>query len=185
MRTRRRTLSGALLAVVATAAALVLSATPAAADPPANAYGPAWYTCIDNWDGREECFWVGTTTQWGVPGTLWHRWEVTPGGGWSGAHSMGGYLDQPLNVARNADGRVEVFGRGSGKVLMHIWQKSPNGSTGWSSWQSLGGGLESGPFLSYRTGGAIRVDIIGLDYQWYYRYQVRPSCCWTTNWYAG
>ena len=38
---------------------------------------------------------------------------------------------------RNADGRLEVFARGTDNALWHIWQTAPN--NGWSGWASLGG----------------------------------------------
>ncbi len=40
----------------------------------------------------------------------------------------------PPAVARNADGRLELFAGGG--MLYHIWQTSPGGS--WSNWDSLG-----------------------------------------------
>ena len=45
-----------------------------------------------------------------------------------------------LAVAQNADGRLEVFARGTDKALWHIWQTAPN--NGWSGWASLGGWID-------------------------------------------
>ena len=44
-------------------------------------------------------------------------------------------------VTNDADGRLEVFARGTDNALWHIWQTAP--SNGWSSWASLGGVLFS------------------------------------------
>ena len=47
----------------------------------------------------------------GGDGALWHMWQTAPNNGWSGWYSMGGWIDM-LDVARNADGRLEIFARG-------------------------------------------------------------------------
>lgn len=86
-----------------------------------------------NEDGRLEVFARGSDQ------ALWHTWQTTPGGSWSGWRSEGGWIDL-LNVARSADGRLEVFARGSDKALWHNWQTTPNG--GWSGWNSLGGWID-------------------------------------------
>ena len=43
------------------------------------------------------------------------------------------------DVTNDADGRLEVFARGTDRALWHIWQTAPG--NGWSSWASLGGVL--------------------------------------------
>jgi hypothetical protein len=45
--------------------------------------------------------------------------------------------DTQRMVARNLDGRLELFVLGAGGALRHRWQEVPNG--GWSGWASLGG----------------------------------------------
>ena len=42
--------------------------------------------------------------------------------------------------ASNADGRLEVFVRGTDDALWHMWQTAPN--NGWSGWASLGGVIQ-------------------------------------------
>ena len=66
-------------------------------------------------------------------------WEQTPGGNWSGWYSLGGWIDR-LDVAKNADGRLEIFARGGDGALWHKWQTAPN--NGWSGWYSLGGWID-------------------------------------------
>ena len=51
--------------------------------------------------------------------------------------SLGGVIFAPV-VGNNADGRLEVFVRGTDGALWHIWQTAPN--NGWSGWASLGAG---------------------------------------------
>lgn len=79
-----------------------------------------------NQDGRLEVFVRGTDSN------LWHAWELSPRGAWSGWQSLGGPLSSPrIAVARNGDDRLEVFAIGSKDVLLHVWQHAPNGS--WSA----------------------------------------------------
>jgi hypothetical protein len=88
-----------------------------------------------NQDGRLETFVRG------VDGQLWHQWQVTPGGGWSGGFSplTGSITDSPA-VGRNKDGRLEVFVRGSDGQMWHQWQSSPGGS--WLGFWPLTGNLQ-------------------------------------------
>jgi hypothetical protein len=44
-------------------------------------------------------------------------------------------------LARNADGHLELFVRGGDAALWHRWQLEPNSS--WGDWAPLGGELES------------------------------------------
>jgi hypothetical protein len=90
-----------------------------------------------NADGRLEVF--------GNDGNrILHAWQVVPNGGWSGGTLVAlpvptAPFASPLAAAPNADGRLEVFftiGGAAGvpgqRVPGHVWQRSPNGATGWS-----------------------------------------------------
>jgi hypothetical protein len=131
-----------------------------------------------NQDGRLEQFWVGGD------GAVWHRWQLTVGGTWSGNNSLGGHLTSGVGVTRNQDGRLEIFGRADGGDLDHMWQLSPGG--GWSGWASLGGQLKAytGVYANYfsNNGGTIRVEVTGVDNQTHYLWQLAPNCCWSTVW---
>jgi hypothetical protein len=84
-----------------------------------------------NQDGRLEVFVRGTD------GNLWHAWELSPRGAWSGWQSLGGPLSSPrIVVARNGDDRLEVFAIGSKDAMLHAWQHFPNGS--WSALEPFG-----------------------------------------------
>src|SRR2546430_9710882 len=56
--------------------------------------------------------------------TLFRSWQTAPNGNWSGWAGLGGGLSSAPAVASNADGRMEVFVRGTDNALYHIWQRS-------------------------------------------------------------
>ena len=66
-----------------------------------------------NTDGRPEVFAIAWDN------SVWHIWQTSPGGGWSQWESFGGWADQ-LAVARNRDGRLELFVRGSDGAMQHL-----------------------------------------------------------------
>jgi hypothetical protein len=119
--------------------------------------------------GRLEVF------QWGTDGALWHKWQLTPGGSWSGWTSLGGALSGPPVVVSNDDRRLEVFARGTDGGLWHIWQLAGGGSTGWSTWASLGGVFRSNPSVTNNVDGRLEVFVRGADNAIYHRYQLRPG----------
>jgi len=49
--------------------------------------------------------------------------------GWSGSVSFGAHDLRQIGVARNADGRLELFGLGGDNSIYHIWMTAPN--NGW------------------------------------------------------
>lgn len=64
-----------------------------------------------------------------------------------------------MSVARNSNGGLEVFARGTDNALWHKWQ-TPNG---WSDWQSLGGNLRGGPTVAIHAGGGLEVFSVASD----------------------
>jgi subtilase family serine protease len=85
-----------------------------------------------NQDGRVEIF---ATDPGGV---VYHDWQVTPGGGWSGwsqLASNSGFTS--LAASTNQDGRLEVFATTANGVVYHNYQTAPN--SGWSGWSQLAG----------------------------------------------
>jgi hypothetical protein len=64
---------------------------------------------------------------------LFHVWQTAPNNGWSSIDSLGAppgeFLDSPA-VARNADGRLELFAEAltpNDHPLWHTWQLLPGG----------------------------------------------------------
>ncbi len=101
-----------------------------------------------NSDGRLEAFVQG------ADGALWHIWETPAKTSWGDWASLGlprsrsstqaeVRITATPSVARNEDGRLEVFVRGSDGALWHTWQTPTK--TGWGGWESLGGQLGESP----------------------------------------
>ncbi|MFG1955056.1 hypothetical protein [Micromonospora sp. NPDC048830] len=126
---------------------------------------------LRNQDGRWEEFWRGSDC------ALWHRWQLSPGGAWSGIVSMGGCLAEDVDGQANADGRLEIFGRSPNQAMYHIWQTTPNCC--WSAWTSMGGILTSNWNTWKNSYGGIVVDGQSPNGYWYRNYQKSPSCCYS------
>ena len=134
---------------------------------------------VTNCDGRAEAFTVG-------PGNhLYHAWQTSPGGSWTGWHSLGGILIYPqIGAIVNSNCRVEAFGIGSDHAMWHIWQTNPGGGP-WSSWASLRGSFDAGPSQAYVAVGNVAALIVkepGI-YPWYCDTQTRPASGPWTGWY--
>jgi hypothetical protein len=89
-----------------------------------------------NADGRLEMFGNGSWL-----GALQHQWQTWPNLSWSSWNTssdrdLGGVHTSTPVVARNADGRMEVFVRGTDYKVYHIWQTARN--NGWSDWDRIG-----------------------------------------------
>jgi hypothetical protein len=136
-----------------------------------------------NADGRLELF--APEAFAGGDQEVWHRWQRTPGGDWSGWSSMGspgGELlpDPPPALGRNADGRLELFVVASDGAIWHSWQTAPN--NGWSPWSSLGS--QGGGFADLGVGPNAdgRLELLatlqnGTDL--WRRYQTAPNNGWS------
>jgi len=92
-----------------------------------------------NANGQLEVFVVGSDS------AVWHIKQAGSADWGKAWVSLGGkvltglFVPPILDVIANADGRLEVFAQGTDAGLYHIWQQSPNGSSGWSSWAQIGG----------------------------------------------
>ena len=94
-----------------------------------------------NSDGRLQAFVIGTNNQ------LYYKSQTGAGSStWSsGWTSLGGGIkaDTSPAVARNSDGRLQVFVVGTNNQLYYKTQSSPNSNTWSPAWTSLGGGLRA------------------------------------------
>jgi hypothetical protein len=107
--------------------------------------------CASNADGRLELGVIGQD------GALWHLWQLTPNGAWSGWASLGTPRDafdgseppkardlsQPI-MQRNADGHLDVLAPGNG-AFCNRWQETWSGGADKVVWRHQGWNAESGP----------------------------------------
>jgi acylphosphatase len=103
--------------------------------------------------------------------------KQTPGapGGWAAPVNLGGGLTSDPTVGMNADGRLEVFVRGTDNALYHIWQTSASSAT-WSGFAGLGGYLTSGAPVACNADGRLSVVVRGADFATlYYNAQASPG----------
>ena len=114
------------------------------------------------------------------PGTTYYLFTKDSNGGcvqlsnfttvapaWSSWESMSGQFTASPAAVSWADGRIDVFGRGSDNAL---WHRSFN-NTVWSAWESLGGQLAptTGPAVSTWEAGHLDVFVIGSDQALWHR----------------
>lgn len=109
--------------------------------------------------------------------------KQSPGspGGWTPAHTnLGGALTSDPSVGINADGRLEIFVRGTDNGLHHIWQTAPSSNT-WSPWSPLGGNLASGLVApATNANGRLSVVVRWFDTSLSYNVQTGiPSMPWS------
>ena len=95
-------------------------------------------------------------------------------GGWA---SRGGIITSNITVARNADGRLEFFARGTDGAVWHQWQVAPN--NGWSGWESLGGVITSDIAVGMNADGRMEFFARGTDGAVWHQWQVAPSNGWS------
>jgi hypothetical protein len=92
-----------------------------------------------NEDGRLEL--VATSHDDDSSDTVWHAWQRTASGDWTGWHrfgkpASGALFSRPAAIQHAVDGRLEVFVIGGNDAVWHRWQLAKNDD--WSPWSSLG-----------------------------------------------
>ncbi len=82
-----------------------------------------------------------------------------------------------------ADGRIEVFARGTDDALWHIWQTVPHAGP-WSAWASLAGGLTSDAVVSLNSDGRLEAFARGTDFAlwniWQTALHAGPWSAWSS-----
>jgi len=127
---------------------------------------------VANDDGRLEVFVRGTD------GALWRNSEVFARGGWAGWNSLGrpmqgeAFRGDPA-VARNDDGRLELFVRGSNDQLYSNTQATAGGN--WSGWIPQGGILRSAPAVGVNADGRLEVFVRGTTGGLYHMWQLNAG----------
>jgi hypothetical protein len=88
-------------------------------------------------------------------------------------------LTSDPSVVANADGRLEVFVRGTDNGVWHNWQTAPSSAT-WSGFSGRGGSMTSGPVAARNASGRVSFVIRGANNVLFYNAQTSPgSAAWT------
>jgi hypothetical protein len=131
-----------------------------------------------NSNGTLEVFAVATD------GALWHLWQTTPNGSWSGWNGLGtppGLTLGALAIGINQDGRLEVFAIAQ-NALWHRWQLTPGGA--WSGWSTLGApaGVASltAPTVARNADGRLEVFAFGINDAVWHLWQTSPGGAWSS-----
>jgi hypothetical protein len=84
-----------------------------------------------------------------------------------------------LLIAKNADGRLEVFRCNPDQTLSHTWQTSPG--AGWSGWFPSEPGAQTASSLiaGQNTSGSLEIFALGLDSAIYHTYQTADWVGWS------
>jgi hypothetical protein len=133
-----------------------------------------------NLDGRLEVFILGDD------GHLFDLAQSAPNGGWwsswvdLGPFPPGGPAGN-LAVARNLDGRLELFLRGSDKKIYHRWQQGPGGALT-HNWTSLGGSFQHDPVVARNRGGRLELFVLGDGGHLFELAQNAPNGTWRSSW---
>jgi hypothetical protein len=99
---------------------------------------------------------------------------------WSGFGPLGGNLLGDPAVARNSDGRLEVFVIGADHALYHKSQILAGGGSGWTGYSTLGGNIISNPVVAQNSDGRLEVFVIGADHALHHVSQLTAgSTSWT------
>ncbi|HYV48116.1 MAG TPA: N,N-dimethylformamidase beta subunit family domain-containing protein [Myxococcaceae bacterium] len=118
----------------------------------------------------------------GYDGLVYVQQQAAPGaafGGWAplqanSADRIGGNLD----VAPNADGRLQLFARGGDHALWTFAQASPSDLHG--NWTSLGGSFASDPAVGINADGRLEVFARGVSGKLYHAWQKSPGGAFST-----
>jgi hypothetical protein len=123
----------------------------------------------------------------GSDGAVWHIWQTAVNNGWSSWLSRGSPQGARLNgspiVARNADGRLQVFISSVDGSLYSIIQTAPSSST-WAAWVSLGKPasttLTDSAVVASNADGRLEVFAQADDGALWHVWQVTPNGTWSS-----
>jgi hypothetical protein len=136
----------------------------------------AWQTyawSYGNWDSRAQLRQVLNDISAGGSSNCCDKDQAVAAdfGQWGYGGGGGGFdlTTTGPSIARNADGRLEAFARGSDESLWHIAQTSPGGA--WGAWTGLGGKLTDDPAVGMNKDGQLEVFYRGTDGQLWHLWQ--------------
>ena len=133
----------------------------------------------------------------GNDGHVWHLYQTEPNGDWSDWEDLSTYRPlpggTPLTASNQpatgsaADGRIEIFARGTDNHVWHLYQTEPNGD--WSNWEDLStyrplpGGTpltaSNPPAAGSAADGRIEIFVADLDGHAWHLNQTAPNGDWS------
>jgi len=130
-----------------------------------------------NGDGRLEVFVIGINNQ------VYHNWQTTPGGGWSGGWTMiqPGVMFTEIDVGRNLDGQLQVFAVGADFQVHTSLQRD-----GWNGWKPLGGQIAKDIAVAQNADGRLEIFRLDADGNLSTKWQISPNGAegWSLNWHS-
>ena len=143
-------------------------------DSPPAGFSFAYYTCaVVKPAGATACPAPTNTCQYAPPASA---------GGWAELYSNTDSLVM-LDVASNADGRLEVFGVNAQGHIWHTWQTAPN--NGWAGgWSELYSNTDSLTSLKVARNADGRLEVFGVNAQGniWHTWQTAPNNGWAGGW---
>jgi hypothetical protein len=131
-----------------------------------------------NSDGRLEIFYVGTDNR------LFHNWQIKPGvsdpANWFGETRFPGDSADQVAVARNADGRLEIFYVGTNNDIYHNWQMKPgiSDNANWAGETVFPGDSAQQIAVGQNKDGHLEIFYVGTNNDLYHNWQVDPNSKW-------
>ncbi len=138
---------------------------------------------VGTWaNGVQDLFVIGTD------GVLYHNYQTSPNGVWSGFVSLGGEWSQDADIAVNSDknGEVQVLMVGNSGNLYNNWQTSVNG-TSWHGWNDIGGTLNETvrTAVGRNSDGRLEIFTLGTDGIAYHNWETAANGQTTWNGWAS
>jgi acylphosphatase len=96
----------------------------------------------------------------------------------------GNFISEPA-VARNSDGRLEVFVIGADHALYHDFQQTAGSSSSWSGFTKLGGSILSNPVVGQDRDGRLEVFVIGGNHALSHIFELTPSSSNSWSGFSG
>lgn len=130
-------------------------------------------------NGIEEIYGLSPQT-----GNVYHNFQTTAGGSWSGWNSLGGYglnFKGGLSAIYNPTANIrDIFIIDTSGTTWHQYLSASNN---WSGWISLGGTVVGVPSVSVRNGTEEIYALCPIDGNIYHNYQTTPGGGWS-GWFS-
>lgn len=119
----------------------------------------------------------------GVDNRIWHNYQTTANGTWSGWTQLEDILDtnDPV-IAANANGMLEIFACGGDHHISTAWEATPGSSTSWSNWIPLPSHtipyFQGTPSVALNSDGRLEIVARDADGSLWHNYQTVANGSW-------